>query len=208
MRRVRKDAGGSRQGAGLSFLLTIGQCQLGWTSGRRGDIGRGLALLSEAVATLHAFGVSIRLAVGKYLLSDILALSGRRAEALALLDEVLEFSRKTGARYLDAELYRRKGELLLTYANGNADRAEQAFRQAIEVAREQSARLFELRAATSLARVLLARGNPEAARELLRPLLVWFSDATHLADVRGRQCVACGSGSRALAEPMNCDADL
>jgi tetratricopeptide (TPR) repeat protein len=169
---------------GLSFLLAVGQCQLGWIIGRQGEIDNGLRLLAQAITVLNTLGRSVRLQVGKYLLTDILALSGRRDEALALLDDVLEFSGKTGARWLDAELHRRKGELILASENSDTEQAEQAFRQAIDIGREQSARLFELRAATSLARLLLARGKPATARQLLQPLLTWFSEAADLPDVR------------------------
>ena len=72
---------------------------------------------------------------------------------------VLEFSGKTGARWLDAELHRRKGELILASENSDTEQAEQAFRQAIDIGREQSARLFELRAATSLARLCWRGAN-------------------------------------------------
>ncbi len=169
---------------GLSFLLAVGQCQLGWIIGRQGEIDNGLRLLAQAITVLNTLGRSVRLQVGKYLLTDILALSGRRDEALALLDDVLEFSGKTGARWLDAELHRRKGELILASENSDTEQAEQAFRQAIDIGREQSARLFELRAATSLAQLLLARGKPATARQLLQPLLTWFSEAADLPDVR------------------------
>jgi predicted ATPase len=97
---------------------------------------------------------------------------------------VLEFSRTTGARWLDAELHRKKGELLLALADADADQVEQEFRQAISIAREQSARLFELRAVTSLARLQSDRGASEVAAELLRPLLAWFSGGPEIPDVR------------------------
>jgi class 3 adenylate cyclase/tetratricopeptide (TPR) repeat protein len=169
---------------GFSFLLAIGQCQLGWVSAKQGDISKGLALLSEGVASLKTLGSRVRPEVGKYLLSDVLALSGRRAEALAMLEEVLEFSRATSACWLDAELHRKKGELLLARTDTDAAQAEQEFRQAIDIARNQAARLFELRAVTSLARLWSVRGRRAEALELLRPIHDWFSEGADIPDVQ------------------------
>ena len=175
---------------GLSFLLAVGRCQLGWVTTKQGDIETGLSLLTEGLAALNRLGSSMRLEVGKYLLSDALSFSDRPVEALAMLEEVLAFSRGTGARWLDAELHRRKGELLHLLAA--ADQAEQEFRQAIEVARDQSARLFELRAGISLARLMSVQGRCEAARELLRPLLGWFRGEADLLDVQEARALLAG----------------
>ncbi|HME25821.1 MAG TPA: AAA family ATPase [Acetobacteraceae bacterium] len=169
---------------GFSYLLAGGQCQLGWVVTKQGDIGKGKALLLEGIAASRTVGSRLRPEVGKYLLSDILALSGQRDEALAMLDEVLEFSRATGACWLDAELLRKKGELLLASAGGNDAQAEQEFRHAIDIARSQSAKLFELRAATSLARLWSDQGRRATARELLRPIYGWFSQGADTPDVR------------------------
>jgi class 3 adenylate cyclase/tetratricopeptide (TPR) repeat protein len=169
---------------GFSFLHAVGQCQLGWAVAKQGDINGGMALLSTGVATLQEAGARIRPALGRYLAADILTWAGRQADALALLEEVLEFSRTTGARWLDAELHRKKGELLLALADADADQVEQEFRQAISIARHQSAKLFELRAVTSLARLQSDRGAGAVAAELLRPLVAWFSGGPEIPDVR------------------------
>jgi tetratricopeptide (TPR) repeat protein len=169
---------------GFAFLYAVGQCQLGWATARQGDTGKGLTLLSNGVASLKTLDARVRSEVGRYLLADIVALSGRRAEALALVEEVLVFSRGTQACWLDAELHRKKGELLLACSEPDAARAEHEFRHAIDIARNQSARLFELRAATSLARFWSARGRRAAARETLRPIHAWFSEGPDIPDVR------------------------
>ena len=103
---------------------------------------------------------------------------------LPYLDEVLEFSRATGACWLDAELLRKKGELLLASAHGNDAQAELEFRHAIDIARNQSAKLFELRAATCLARLWSDQGRRATAQELLRPIYAWFSDGSEIPGMR------------------------
>jgi predicted ATPase len=85
---------------------------------------------------------------------------------------------------MDAELHRKKGEVLLACAHGNGAQAEQEFRQAMDIARNQSARLFELRAATSLARLWSGQGRLAAARDLLRSIYGWFSDGPEIPDLQ------------------------
>jgi class 3 adenylate cyclase/tetratricopeptide (TPR) repeat protein len=172
------------EGQGFSYLLAAGRCQLGWVVAQQGDFAEGKALLLEGIAASRTAASRLRPEVGKYLLADVLALSGQPDEALVLLDEVLEFSRATGACWMDAELRRKKGEFLLA-TDADRARAEQEFRQALETARDQSARLLELRAATSLARLWLATGRRLAAQRLLRPLFGWFSQGLEIPDVKG-----------------------
>jgi class 3 adenylate cyclase/tetratricopeptide (TPR) repeat protein len=169
---------------GFSFLLAVGQCQLGWVMAKQGHIEQGMTLLSTGVSSLQQAGARIRPALGKFLMADVLALAGRHGAALAMLDEVLEFSRTTGACWLDAELYRKRSELLLAIGNADTDQVEHELYQAMSIAREQSARLFELRAATSLARLQSDRGGGLVAADLLRPLIASFSDGPEIPDVR------------------------
>ena len=78
--------------------------------------------------------------------------------------------------YLEAEAYRTKGELLLKAKNGRMeDEAEAYFLQAIEIARAQQAKSWELRAAMSLARLWRQNGQGEEARLMLADIDNWFS---------------------------------
>ena len=82
------------------------------------------------------------------------------------MDEALQIVDTTGERWLAAELNRRKGQLLL---QGDADAAEERYGQALSITAEQQARLWELRAALSLARLRCDQGWPAQARDLLVP---------------------------------------
>jgi class 3 adenylate cyclase/tetratricopeptide (TPR) repeat protein len=174
------------EGQGFSYLLAAGRCQLGWVVAKQGDFAKGKTLLLEGIAASRTAASRLRPERGKYLLADVLALSGQRDEALVLLDEVLEFSRATGACWMDAELHRKKGELLLS-ADSDRANAEQELCQALATARDQSAKLLELRAATSLARLWSSVGRRQAAQELLRPLYDWFSHGQEIPDVNEAQ---------------------
>ena len=101
-----------------------------------------------------------------------------------MLAEVLAEVHNTGLCYCEAELYRLKGELLLQQAAGWDGEAEACFRQALDVARRQQAKSWELRAATSLARLWQQQGKRAEARELLAPVYGWFTEGFDTADLQ------------------------
>jgi len=88
----------------------------------------------------------------------------------------------SGERWWLAELHRLRGRLLA--ARGQHDKGEACFRQAIEVSSEQRARMLELRAATSLARLWSDRGKNAEARDLLAPIYGWFTEGFETLDLK------------------------
>jgi adenylate cyclase len=109
---------------------------------------------------------------------------GQGNEGLATLERAFEVADRNGERHWEAELWRLKGELLLLARPGDRDAAVTCFRRAIDVARRQAARSLELRAATSLARVLLDQRNREPARRMLADVCEPFSEGADTADIR------------------------
>ncbi len=97
------------------------------------------------------------------------------AEALALVE-------RRDERDWEAEIYRVKGELLLE--SGGSSEAETCFRRAIEVARRQSAKSLELRATTSLARLLDKQGRRHEARQVLGEIYGWLTEGFDTADLK------------------------
>jgi predicted ATPase len=91
---------------------------------------------------------------------------------------------KNGERWYEAELHRLKGELLLQQSSDDATEAETCFHQAIAVAQSQSAKSWELRAATSLARLWWQQGKRQEAYDLLAPVYGWFTEGFDTADVQ------------------------
>jgi predicted ATPase len=85
---------------------------------------------------------------------------------------------------VEADLYRLKGELLLAQSVENRAEAEAYFRRALEVALRQSAKAFELRAATSLARLWADGGRRDEAHELLAPVYSWFTEGFDTQDLK------------------------
>ena len=83
-----------------------------------------------------------------------------------------------------AEAYRLQGELLQRQAVPDAAQAEACFHQALAIARRQQAKSWELRAATSLARLWQRQGKRAEARELLAPVYGWFTEGFDTADLQ------------------------
>ncbi len=101
---------------------------------------------------------------------------------LEAVDEALDLVRESGGESAEAEIYRLRGELEL-HDRAGAERAEASFRSAIDCARRQQARSWELRAVTSLARLWHGRGEAAPALELLRPCLESFAEGFETPDV-------------------------
>ena len=90
----------------------------------------------------------------------------------------------TGGRQTEAELHRLHGELLLRQAVPDAPAAEACFQQALDIARRQQAKSWELRATVSLSRLWQQQGKRAAARELLAPVYGWFTEGFDTADLQ------------------------
>jgi predicted ATPase len=103
---------------------------------------------------------------------------------LEVLTEALAEMDTTELHYYDAELYRLKGALLLQQAAPDAAQAENCFHQALDVARQQQARSWELRAATSLARLWQSQDKRQEAYDLLTPVYAWFTEGFDTADLQ------------------------
>jgi predicted ATPase len=105
-------------------------------------------------------------------------------EALALVDNALGRVAATGERIDEAEMLRLRGEFLLIREGPAEEGAEQSFRAAIGVAREQEARWWELRATMSLARLLDKHGRRDEARARLVAIYGWFTEGFETADLK------------------------
>nr|NIO71038.1 tetratricopeptide repeat protein [Anaerolineae bacterium] len=108
--------------------------------------------------------------------------AGQAEEGLSVLAEALALVEKTGERYYEAELRRLKGELLLM--QGDEAEAEASFDKAIEVARRQQAKSWELRATVSLCRLWRKQGRVDEARQMLAEIYGWFTEGFDTADLK------------------------
>jgi predicted ATPase len=149
-----------------------------------GDQGGGIARMRHHLAELKATR-------SEYISDRCLAFIGcalvrmkRFDEALQTLDEAFSFVERTGQRYYEAELHRLKGEFLLAQIASNAAPAEQSFRTAIEISRQQRAKSWELRATTSLARLMAKQRKRREARTMLAEIYAWFTEGFDTTDLK------------------------
>jgi predicted ATPase len=101
------------------------------------------------------------------------------------LREAAALAEETGERYVEAEIHRLHGNLLLAKGRDGAAAAEACYLKALEVARGQEARSLELRAVGDLARLWAERGDRARAADLLAPVYGWFTEGFDTADLRG-----------------------
>ena len=118
------------------------------------------------------------------LLAEALALDGKIEEALAALDDALAKAAASGETVWNAEIHRLRGELTGRLPHPDPAKAEDSFRTALAIAREQGTRGYELRAASSLARLWREQGRRPEARELLAPVYGWFTEGFDTADLK------------------------
>jgi tetratricopeptide (TPR) repeat protein len=152
----------------------------GWALTER-EPQQGVAEMQRGDEQMRAKGSVFLQPFVSLLIAEQLAKLGRIGHGLDLVSEALSSANSDGY-WCDAELHRVRGELLL--AQGVAPmEVENAFRQALQIAQKQRAKLFELRAATSLARFWLNQGRAQESRLLLTPICRWFTEGPETSDL-------------------------
>jgi predicted ATPase len=150
----------------------------------QGEDAAGLAQLRQGLAAVVAVGEGTARLRCLVLFAEAAGHVGQVEEGLCLLAEALEVFKATGYGDLLAEAYRLQGALLLRQATPDAAHAEACFQQALDVARRQQAKSWELRAAVSLSRLWQQQGKREEARALLAPIYGWFTEGFDTADLQ------------------------
>jgi class 3 adenylate cyclase/predicted ATPase len=160
----------------------FGTIYRGWVKAKNGDVVEGISLLRSGLAAYRDNGNELLTPHHTALLARACDVAGQIEEALSALDHALQIVGRTGERLLEAELNRHKGQLLLR--QGHSEAAEELYREALSIAAEQEAKLFELRAAASLARLHRDQGRHAAARDLLAPVYGWFTEGFDTPDLK------------------------
>jgi class 3 adenylate cyclase/predicted ATPase len=169
---------------GFPLPAAVGTVAAGWVLTHEGSADEGITLMQRGLADYTATGAELWVPDLLALLAQGHARAGRPVAGLDLLADALDRVGRTGGRWLEAELHRLRGELLLALPELDQVAAEVCFRRAVAVAREQGARTWELRAATSLARLRCGQDRQADGRDLLAPAYGWFTEGFHTPDLQ------------------------
>src|SRR6266540_3545945 len=166
-----------------SQWLAAGTIIDGFVHAKLGQGELAIAQIRRGLAAYGSTGAHLFVPYFLSLLARACLKLGEPREGLRVIGEALERARTTGERVWEAELIRLEGELRLAAAPDDVAEALGCFRRAIEIARSQAARSWELRAALSLARLLVAEGQRDEAKRSLA-VYDWFTEGLDTADLR------------------------
>jgi uncharacterized protein (DUF924 family)/class 3 adenylate cyclase len=162
----------------------LSEIYLGWADAIAGDLEGGIARMRQHLSELRAAGSEYITDRCLSFIATALNRIRRFDEGLRAIDESFQFIERSGQRYYEAELHRLKGEILLAQNTSNTAQAESCFHTAIEIARRQHARSWELRATTSLARLMRDTDRRDEARTMLAGIYSWFTEGFHTPDLK------------------------
>jgi adenylate cyclase len=168
---------------GFPWWLEFARRMHAWALTELGQLETGMAELASAIAASELHGFSDR-QTERAQLAYCYARIHRTGEALSLLNDVLAQIERTGEKMHQAEILRLKGEVLLMHDPTNAAEAEACFRAALDVARAQEAKWWELRTSVSLTRVLRDTNRRDEARTMLSDIHNWFTEGFELPDLK------------------------
>ncbi len=169
---------------GFPHFLAAATVIRGWVLTQAGEMETGLELLRQGHPAWRATGAGLYEPYFLGLQAEAHGRSGTVEEGLDLVAKALDCANATGERWFEAELHRMGGELLLRLPRPDLAAAEARLRQAAAVARQQGTRMWELRAATSLARLWREQGQTSEAHDLLAPIFGQFSEGLETPDLQ------------------------
>jgi class 3 adenylate cyclase len=167
---------------GFAHWGAQGTIYRGWVKVMNGDLAEGISLLRSGSTACRATGAELWMPYYIALLARACELGGQIEEAATRLDDALQIVERTGERWFAAELNRHKGQLMLR--QGHSEAAEELYHKALSIAREQEAKLWELRAAASLARLRRDQDRRAEGRDLLAPVYGWFTEGFDTPDLK------------------------
>jgi predicted ATPase len=167
---------------GSATWLAYARVYEGWALAELGQLERGVAEMEAGIVAIPLGGALLQ--DKKALLGQGYGRLGRTDEALTILDQALARIEHTGEVFAHAETLRLKGEVLLIHDAAATAEAERCFRAALEVARAQEAKWWELRSSVSLARLLRETNRSDEARTVLGGIYGWFTQGFDLLDLK------------------------
>jgi predicted ATPase len=153
----------------------------------QGQGEHGIVQMREGLAAYQATRAELHMTTMLDVIAEAHRHVGQAIEGLAALEEALVLVDKNGERFYEPELYRLKGELLLAMLAAGHAQAETCFQRALDLARRQQSKSWELRAAISLSRLWQQTGKRADAYQLLADTYGWFTEGFDTGDLQEAQ---------------------
>ncbi len=169
---------------GFTDFLPAAAGLRGWGLAQEGRTEEGISQVGQSLAAFRASGMELGRPYNLCLLAEVFMEAGRIDDGLSALIEAEASADQHEYRLLKSGICRLKGDLLLKQGDLKAEEARSCFQQAIEIARGQSAKSLELRAATRLARLLASQGHSDEARTMLAEIYNWFTEGFDTRDLK------------------------
>jgi tetratricopeptide (TPR) repeat protein len=167
----------------FSLYILLSQISRGRALAGLGHVAEAKTQIKQGLEEARRKGVGYFLPMMNSWLADAHALSGDHETALSIVEQTLGNMSDQAGRSWEAELHHQRARILLALDPARAREAEANLRQAIEVARRQSAKSLELRAATTLAEIWRTQERFDEARDLIGPIYRWFDEGADTKDL-------------------------
>ena len=164
----------------FTWTAAVARLTLGDARSRLGRGAEGIALIRRGIAEMVETGSRVAISIYMAYLAAAQERAGAIADALETIEQALQAN--PDEAYYRSEIFRLRGELRLKH--GETELAEADFREAIALAQKMSAKAWELRATTSLARLLAKQGRRDEARVMLAEIYGWFTEGFDTADLK------------------------
>jgi predicted ATPase len=168
----------------FSLYMILSRISRGRAVGGLGRVEEARAEIALGIEEARRNGVGFMLPMMESWLADMHAKGGENECALSIVEGALANIGDVTGRSWESELHRQRAEIRVALDPSKVREAESDFKKSIEVARGQSAKSLELRAATSLAELWRTQGRPDESRALLEPICRWFDEGAVTADLR------------------------
>jgi len=169
---------------GAVFWRALAVMNQGWLSALNGKAEDAIHTITSGIAAYRSTGATLFVPLSLLHLTRAYAELGQFGDSERCVGEAITGIETTKERWYEAEAHRIAGEIALMSSASDAAKAEAYFERALAVARQQQAKSWELRAATSLARLWCDQGKRQQAHDLLVPVYDWFTEGFHTRDLK------------------------
>jgi class 3 adenylate cyclase len=169
---------------GALFWKPAGIVQQGCVLALTNKVSKAVDMITSGINAWRPTGATLWMPLHMSYLTRAYAELGKFNDAWCSIGEAMAAMETTGERWCEAEVHRTAGEIAMIAPKRDMPKAEEFFERSLAVARQQQAKSWELRAATSMARLWRDQGKPQQARELLAPVYGWFTEGFDTRDLK------------------------